>query len=143
MRGFRFLPRRFFTTEGTVEKVITKNTTKEGATIFERIRFVERFNKLSKFQRRSLATYGLLATGSFTFAIYNDGRSELIEHWNKARSPQSTIRSGRSLHSSDWEAAKRGCKNHVWMRFCESILFPYTCVSSVMPYVVLGTTKKE
>ena len=124
--------RRFYT-EGTVEKVITKNSrTADGAHIFERINLISRISQLAPWQKRALGGYGLLAVGSFTFGIYNDGKAELKEHWANSK----------YHYSSDWDAARTGCSKHVWTRFWESVFFPYTCVSNTMPYLVLATTSK-
>ena len=134
MRGFRLLQREF-STQGTVEKTITKNTVnKEGATIFERINLVERISQLSPWQRRALGAYGALATGSFAIGVYNDGRQSLARYWDE---------SVNTTHTSDWEAAKAGCRSNVWGRFFEGFFFPYTCISNVMPYIVIGTTTKK
>lgn len=122
-------------TEGTIEKTIIKNSTENGYSIFEKINLVERFSKLSPWARRSLMIYGALAAGGFTIATYNDGRTELMDYYKNP--------SMYGGHKSEWDAAKKGCKKNVWSNFVQSVFFPYTAVSNVMPYIVIGTTPKK
>lgn len=136
MRGARLIFRRWQSTEGTIHKSIIKDTVgKDGEKISERINLIQRFSQLSTTQKRLLAAYGLLSTGSFVVGVYNDGRQELIRHRTRP--------SSFPLHHDDWEAAKSGCKSNVALRFWEGVFFPYTCISNVLPYLVLATTKND
>ena len=80
---------RRFSTEGTIEKILTKNSVaKDGTSIFERINLVERISKMSPLKKKLLGVYAALGACSFVAGVYNDGRSAVMKNWKSCHYPQ-------------------------------------------------------
>lgn len=44
---------------------------------------------------------------------------------------------------SEWEAVKIGAKYNFWERLGDSIIWPYTGISNIIPYIVLKFNKES
>ncbi len=137
MRRFLFLRRFSTASEGTAEKVITKETkTKDGASIIERINIISKWSKMSNTQKIGLGIYGACISTSFVLATYHDGRDELVatrERRNKSMSKVDAV----SRAEQDWIAVRHGCGKNLGTNFFESVFFPFTWTANVIPKVVL------
>jgi len=133
--------RRFFSTEGTAEKVITKETkNKDGTSILERINIVHKWNAMSKTKKTVLAVYGACTAGSFFIATYNDGKMELVNRraQRKGNSMYTTIENDPEKRSADdWIYVRKGCTDHISENAWNSIFFPFLWVTDAMPKLVL------
>ena len=126
---------RRFSTEGTAEKIITKETkTKDGASIIERINIVQKWSKMTKTQKIALSGYGLCIASSFILATYHDGRDELIATREKRKTGSKTT---KNTEEEDWIAVRHGCGKNMGSNFFESVFFPFTWTANIVPKVVL------
>lgn len=132
--------RRFSTTsEGTAEKVITKETkTKDGTSIIEKINVVQKWSKMSKTQKILLACYGTCVSSSFFLATYHDGRDELVSMREKRKEKPSMYGiDSVERAEEDWRAVRHGCGKNMGSNFFDSVFFPFVWTTNVVPKVVL------
>jgi hypothetical protein len=144
MRRVIHRSRRFFSTEGTAEKVITKETkNKDGTSILEKVNIVHRWNSMSKTKRIVLAVYGACATGSFFVATYNDGKSELVQRRANRTGPHRSMNDSiieadsEKRTADDWTYVRKGCTQNAYYNFWSALFFPFRWVSDAMPKVVM------
>ncbi len=84
--------------------------------------------ELSDPKKISLAIYSACAVFGFLFATYNDGKQELVKRRvDRQKSPK----------TGDWIGIKNACVGNMFWNFFESVIFPYTVASNIMPKIVL------
>ena len=125
--------RKYASESGSIEESITKEFSENGTSVVKKINVFKNWSKMGTGMKVFLGTYFSLFTSSYIFSTYSDGKENLL-----------LFREGK-LDSSiltDWQAAKLGCKKNVWRNFVESVIFPYTLFSNVMPSIVLKLNPK-
>ena len=97
---------------------------------------IRRFSTMSKPKKLLFGGYLATVMVSFCTFTYNDGKESLIKHRKKV-----PIIS----HEEEWLSVKNGCSENVWDNFWSSVFFPATCVTNVVPSLVmwLNGTKKN
>jgi hypothetical protein len=69
---------------------------------------------------------------------YGAGKEALEAHRLKQEQHASNKGSGSSLpNKTEWEAVRAGCREGGWERFWDSLVFPATLASKLMPHVVI------
>ncbi len=84
--------------------------------------------ELSDPKKIGLAIYSTCAVLGFLFATYNDGKEELGKRRNDRQ---------KMPKNGDWIGIKNACVGNMFWNFFESVIFPYTVASNIMPKVVL------
>ena len=87
-----------------------------------------KWTELPSLVKSGLIVYAACATFGFMISTYNDGKEELI----KRRSDRN-----KNPINDDWISVKSACKKHIFTNFINSIIFPYTIVSSIMPSIIM------
>jgi hypothetical protein len=116
--------------EGTIETIVTKNLVKDGSNIFQKMSIVETFSKISMKAKIALGIYAFCVSAGFFLQTYHDGRDSLVADRRKRTDKKKD-------YEADWKATKEGCKRKPFINFMDSLIFPYTCVSNIMPKIVL------
>ena len=143
MRRFFQRSKRFFSTEGTSEKIITKQTkNKDGTAVFERVNIVHRWNGMSKTKKGLLLGYCACVAGSFVVSTYDGGKRELMQRRIERKLSSSdslkAIEANDEMRSADdWKYARIGCIRYMSGHFWSAVFFPFKWVSDAMPKIVL------
>jgi hypothetical protein len=116
----------------TVQKAVP---TKDGGSVLEKTRIVRSWNRMGRGKKIFIGCYLGVAGGRFMMETYDDGKKELIKHRDLLNNPPKY--SSGLLHQNEWEAVKYGCSNNMGDNFFESLVFPWTIASNLMPGVVL------
>ena len=128
---------RRFSSEGTAEKVITKETkAKDGTSIIEKINIIQKWSKMSNTQKILLATYGTCVSASFFLATYHDGRDELVA-MREQRNKSTAVIDATVRAEQDWKSVRNGCSKRMGSNFFDSVFFPFVWTVNVVPKVVL------
>ncbi|MCZ6910747.1 MAG: hypothetical protein O7C56_07520 [Rickettsia endosymbiont of Ixodes persulcatus] len=102
---------------------------------------------MSTKQKIGLGAYGFCVTSSFLVATYNDGKDELLKsrtvHNKYINDPETRysykyINDPETRYRLDWEAVRKGCSDKPFVNFWESVIFPFTLISNVMPRLVIA-----
>ncbi len=119
--------RRYGTT-GSTDTTIIENSVKNGAKVSTITQITKTWTELSKTKKIGLGVYALCAAFGFMFATYNDGRDELIKR-----------RDCRDVYPKikDWDGVKYACTSNIFTNLFESIVFPFTFASNIMPKIVI------
>ena len=135
--------RRFSTAResGTIETHIIKEEKENGISVLKKINVVQTWNKMSPFQKKMLGGYAGVATLSFTFKTYNDGKNALLEERQKKFFTNKSITA--TTNDEEWTKIKEGCYKNMGSNFFSSMFFPFTTVADVMPFVVLSLNKQN
>lgn len=134
--------RRFYSTstEGTILQTMTKESTKEGWKILEKINITKTWSTMSGTQKTVLGTYLGVASTEFLFVTYNDGKSKLLQYRSSSRAK--TPKTQSEIDSEEWFVVKKGCGENLGTNFLKSIFFPFTAVADFMPQVVLFANRE-
>ncbi len=89
---------------------------------------IKTISELSDPKKYGLVVYSAFAIFGFLFATYNDGKEELL----KRRADRQKL-----AKNGDWIGIKNACVGNMFWNFFESVIFPYTVASNIMPKVVL------
>lgn len=116
----------------TVQKAVP---TKDGGSVLEKTRIVRNWNRMGRGKKIFIGCYLGVAGGRFMMETYDDGKKELIKHRDLLNNPPKY--SSGLRHLNEWEAVKYGCSNNMWDNFFESLVFPWTIASNLIPGVVL------
>jgi hypothetical protein len=94
----------------------------------------ETWNGLGNSVKIGLITYTVCTMFGFMLSTYNDGKEELVKR-----------RNDRNAYNKkdDWISVKKACKQHVFKNFVDSIIFPFTIVSNIMPKIVLWLNPED
>jgi len=112
-----------------IDSTIKTTTNKQQGTI-ERIRKVN-------FSKRQKIGFGIYIAGFITanlFLTYNQGKTELIAYRKKMYSTDC---------NSEWEAVCVGCSKDKLTTFMDSLLWPKSIFSQIVPYAVLKLNQQE
>ncbi len=125
---------RRYATTGSTDTTIIENSVKNGAKVSTITQITKTWTELSRTKKIGCGIYALFATLGFMFATYNDGREELI----KRRSRRDVC-----LKEKDWQYVKDACTNNIFTNIFESIVFPFTFASNIMPKIVMWLNPEE
>ena len=124
-----------------------KEVTKDGYKMVTRI-----IHNVKSMSPRAKLFSGIYLTFAFShnvFTNYNAGKISLLKYRHKAHVKEITG-SGRSYNSidtnratSEFEAVKLGICEDSFSRFIDSIIFPFTAISEVMPHIVMFANPSE
>jgi hypothetical protein len=116
-----------------VEESTVTNRVSDDGTVFKRVEhFVMRAVFEDPYYRNCVAAYIVLVVLSYSMMAFNSGKRGLVGYKNEC------VEHGVAISYDDaWVAAKDGISESSWANFLESIVCPYTLVSSIMPYVVM------
>lgn len=125
-------------------KGVRKNTTQtiesfvkniDGKKTFdEKINILTHISTMCKKNKYMLGTYGVMASMYYIGSTYSDGKKALI-HYRRMNS--------RTDEDEEWLIVKKKCmKNSGNNLFC-SIIFPYMCFNSIIPYIILFMNEKK
>lgn len=117
---------------GRMDQTITNETIVNGQKVIESTRIVKTWDRLSIRTRACIASYLTVLFGHYSYLIYEDGKTRLINYRNTSK----THNDISGLYS-EWDAVKLGCNTRPGLRFVESLVFPYTVVTNLMPRMVL------
>lgn len=120
--------------EGTIETIVTKNTVENGSNIFQKMSIVETFTKMSMKAKIALAIYSLCVSAGFFTQTYYDGRDNLIIDRKKRTDKKADYEAD---YEADWKATKEGCKRKPFINFMDSLVFPYSWATNIIPKIVL------
>jgi len=121
--------------ETTIESSEVINTDGTKQTIFKRITNVrETWSNLS--MRSKILIFGYVFGGSVNmfYNTYNNGKIALLEY----RKNPSSIKFNGLTVTSEWAAVSFGCKRHSFENFLNSLIWPQTIFSNIMPTIVLA-----
>lgn len=123
---------------------ISKNTTLTRETvngkwkIFEKINISTNLKKLSRTQRIFVGVYAASVVTNFMFSTYSDGKTELLK-WRKNHS---TTTNKQEKYLQEWSAVKKGCQEHWFGNLWDSLFFPCTLATNVVPLVIINLNKE-
>lgn len=121
-------------TDKKSEIITTKTSTdKNGYNITEILNVRQHWSTWSTSTKILVSIYGISAISYYFFGIYNDGKSSLLAF----RQAQFNKTLSQSNFKNEFEAVKHGCSLHAWSRFWSSLIIPYTCISEIMPSIIL------
>lgn len=125
--------------EGTIETIVTKNLVKDGNNIFQKMSIVETFSKMPMKLKIVLGMYSLCVSSGFFIQTYYDGRDNLISDRKKRADKFSTnpTQVKKNDYEADWKATKEGCKSRPFLNFIDSLIFPYSWATNLIPKIVL------
>lgn len=128
--------------QGTAMSVdtITKTQLTEKGSIIERT-VVRRWNSMSRNKRIALGIYFGTVAAAYFSKIYDDGYYELMRHRLNSTSAEDSSKPlvpSNEKRRLELDAIAKGCKSNSIERFWESVIFPYTAVTTVVPYAILA-----
>ena len=126
----------------TLEKEIVQ---KDGWKILEKVNVIQYWNKWSLKMKITFSSYLTLATGSFCFATYNDGKSELLAYRQETKiikTPKQHVY-GKIDHKNEWDAVSYGCRKNTLSNFMDSVFLPFPFAKNAMPALILQLNPEE
>lgn len=135
------------TVEGNTIKTITKKyKDPSGYLIKEITNIKQQWKKLSKPVKGAITAYILGAVTTNIAITYNNGKTTLAEYRQELaslnRKQNSTVWIDNHDCRSEWDAVYYGCKKNGGSKLYESITWPTTLISHIMPHAILSLNKK-
>lgn len=96
---------------------------------FQNTQIIQTWSSMSRFSKCSIGIYTLFVTGTFITTLYRDGKRGLNSHRGLIRSQKTP------KFENEYDAVWYNM--HPFSSFWESITFPFTAVSNVMPWIIV------
>ena len=100
-----------------------------GDTIYSKLETITKtVHNIPPLYRRLSCLYMLIILFGYIFSSYNDGKHALFEHRTKVTGFN---------RNSEWIAIKKEISMKSWENFLDSVVFPYTMFSHIVPNAIM------
>ncbi|VBB17902.1 hypothetical protein YASMINEVIRUS_365 [Yasminevirus sp. GU-2018] len=113
-----------------------------GGSTIEKTSIVKRWTTMSRNKKLVLGAYAGTVLVSYVSSIYKDGYDALVAHRNEiyksgVTNQKSTPETFEQMRNNEYNAVVKGCKSNSLERFWESLICPYTFISSAIPSIII------
>ena len=113
-----------------------------GGSTVEKTSIIKRWTTMSRNKKLVLGAYAGTVLVSYVSSIYKDGYDALVAHRNEVykngvTNSKPTPETVEQMRNNEYNAVVKGCKNNSLERFWESLICPYTFISSAIPSIII------